>query len=419
MDLRFERRVWTLVYFCLGIIEGGTAAVMVRSLFGDAVAGIAVDIVLAVVSAAPAWANLASLAYARRAQGRPKVQFLQPLLLAMSVCVGALALLPAGGAGLVGFLFLYGAARLLWAGVDTVRSVIWSVNYPRHLRARVTGRIMVNGSIALAASGLLLGWLLEHDDIWYRAAILAAAAAGAAGSIGLRRFRVRQEQRLLSDELARVREGARFDLTGVRRLLESDQSFRRYMLAQTVFGAGHLMLTPLLVVCIDDVLRASEIVQVAITAALPILVMPVAIQPWARFLDRHHVIVYRALHARFAVAGVVLLAAAVLARAEVLLWPGALLMGISLAAGSLGWSLGHNDFAPRGEETRYMALHVTLTGLRGLVAPPVAILVYHGLRRLQPGLESWAMLLPVGLIAAGAWQFAAMRRSMPSSETPR
>ena len=66
-----------------------------------------------------------------------------------------------------------------------------------------------------------------------------------------------------------------------------------------------------------------------------------------------------------------------------------------------------------------MALHVTLTGLRGLVAPPVAILVYHGLRRLQPGLESWAMLLPVGLIAAGAWQFAAMRRSMPSSETPR
>ena len=62
--------------------------------------------------------------------------------------------------------------------MDTVRSVIWSVNYPRHLRARVTGRIMVNGSIALAGSGLLLGWLLEHDDPWYRAAILAAAARG-------------------------------------------------------------------------------------------------------------------------------------------------------------------------------------------------------------------------------------------------
>jgi MFS family permease len=412
MDLRFERRTWTLVYLCLGVIEGGTAAVMVRSLFGTTVGGLAVDLVVAVVSAAPAWANVVSLAYARRAQGRPKVAFLRPLLVALAVCVAGLALLPVGRAGLVAFMLLYGAARLLWAGVDTVRSVIWSVNYPRHLRARVTGRIMVNGSIALAGSGLLLGWLLEHDDPWYRAAILAAAAAGFAGSVAFGRFRVRQEQRLLSEEMARLSEGARFDLAGIRQLLARDTTFRRYMLAMTMFGAGHLMLTPLLVVCIDDVLHASEMVQVAITAAVPILVMPVAIQPWARFLDRHHVIVYRSVHAWIAVAGAVLLAVAILTGLPALLWPGALLMGISLAAGSLGWSLGHNDFAPRGEETRYMALHVTLTGLRGLAAPPVAILAYYGLQRIRPGVEPLAMVLPVGLIALGAWQFTAMRRSV-------
>jgi MFS family permease len=412
MDLRFERRTWTLVYVCLGVIEGGTAAVMVRSLFGSAVGGIAVDLVVAVVSAAPAWANVVSLAYARRAQGQPKIRFLRPLLAALAVCVAGLALLPVGGIGLAAFLILYGIARLLWAGIDTVRSVIWSVNYPLHLRARITGRIMVNGSIALAGSGLLLGWLLEHDDPWYRAAILAAAVSGLAGSVAFGRFRVRQEQRLLADELTRLRGGARFDLAGIRQLLASDATFRRYMLAMSIFGAGHLMLTPLLVVCIDDVLRASEMVQIAITAALPILVMPVAIQPWARFLDRHHVLVYRSVHAWIAVAGAVLLAIAILAGHSVLLWPGALLMGISLAAGSLGWSLGHNDFAPRGEETRYMALHVTLTGLRGLVAPPVAILAYHGLQRVRPGFEPWVMLLPVGLIALGAWQFTSMRRSV-------
>jgi MFS family permease len=275
MDLRGERRTWTLIYVCLGVVEGGTAAVMVRSLFGDAVAGIAVDLVLAVVSAAPAWANLVSLAYARRAQGRPKIQFLRPLLVAMSVCVAGLALLPVGGPGLAAFLVLYGSARVLWAGVDTVRSVIWSVNYPRHLRARVTGRIMVNGAIALAVAGLLLGWLLGQQGPWYRLAILGAAAAGILGSLQFRSLRVRQEQRLLEDERERLRDGARFDLSGVRQLLAGDARFRRYMLAMSVFGAGHLMLTPLLVVCIDDVLGAPEIVQVAVTAALPVLVMPV------------------------------------------------------------------------------------------------------------------------------------------------
>jgi hypothetical protein len=212
-----------------------------------------------------------------------------------------------------------------------------------------------------------------------------------------------------------VKAGARFDLAGVRQLLTSDTRFRRYMLAMSVFGAGHLMLTPLLVICIDDVLQAPELVQVAITAALPVIVMPLAIQPWARFLDRHHVIEYRSVHAWVAVSGVILLCIAVLARLPWLLWPGALLMGISQAAGSLGWSLGHNDFAPRGEETRYMALHVTLTGLRGLLAPPMAIFAYHGLRRALPGLEPWTMLLPAALIIIGAWQFTAMRSEIPAA----
>jgi hypothetical protein len=123
MDLAYERRAWTLIYLCLGLVEGGTAAVMVRALFVAQAPALAVDLVVALVSAAPAWANLASMAYARSAQGRRKVEFLYPLLLAMMACVGALALVPVSGAGLVAFLVLYAAARLLWAGVETVRSV--------------------------------------------------------------------------------------------------------------------------------------------------------------------------------------------------------------------------------------------------------------------------------------------------------
>jgi hypothetical protein len=276
---------------------------------------------------------------------------------------------------------------------------------------------MVNGSIALAGSGLLLGWLLGQEGPWYRVAILGAAACGIAGGIGFKRFRVRQEGRLLAQELDRIRAGARFDLAGIGELMRRDPRYRRYMVAQSTFGAGHLMLTPLMVICLDEVLHAPEIVQVAVTSAVPIIVMPLVLQPWAAFLDRHHIVVYRAVHAWIAVAGSLLLAIAVLAGSTWLTWPGALLMGISLAAGSLGWSLGHNDFAPRGEETRYMALHVTLTGLRGLLAPPAAILAYYGLRSIGHGFETWSIVLPVILIIAGAWQFTTMRRDQAKAAT--
>jgi hypothetical protein len=120
--------------------------------------------------------------------------------------------------------------------------------------------------------------------------------------------------------------------------------------------------------------------------------------------------VFRSVQGWVGATGAALLVAAVLLRAPLLLWPGALVLGISSAAGSLGWTLGHNDFAPRGEETRYMALHVTLTGIRGLLAPPLGIGAYHMLESWRGGAGALALLLPFGLILAGAREFTTMRR---------
>ena len=417
IDLRYERRAWTLIYLCLGLVEGGTAAVMVRSLFGDQAPALAVDLVVAIVSAAPAWANLASMAYARRAQGQRKVSFLFPLLLAMTACVGALALVPKSGAGLLLFLALYASARLLWAGVETVRSVLWSVNYPSRLRARITGRITINTSIALAITGLGIGWLLGHEGPWWRIAIVAGSACGVAGALAFRQFRVRREDELLEAERARLVEGATFGFGGMRALLARDEAFRRYQYAMSMFGAGMLSLTPLMVICLGDVLQLPALWQVLVTTAIPVMVVPFAVQPWARYLDLHRVLAFRSVHGKFTVVAVVLFVAAVLLRMPLLLAPGALLLGVSMAAGSLGWTLGHNDFAPRGEETRYMALHVTLTGMRGLVAPPLTIALYHLLGSLHAGLGPAALLAPMLLVMGGAYRFHVMHRLQVSANT--
>lgn len=383
---------------------------MVRALFGDQAPRVAVDLVLAVVSSAPAWSNLASMAYARRAQGRPKIAFLAPLLLAMTACVAALALVPRNGCGLVLFFVFYAAARLLWAGVETVRATLWSVNYPTRARGRITGRITINTSIVVAGVGVALGWLVGREGPGWRLAVIAGCLCGLAGALAFRRLRVRREQDLLQAERTRLLEGATFGLDGMRTLLARDPAFREYQLAMSVFGAGMLSLTPLMVVCLSEVLGLPAFAQVVVTTSLPIIVMPFAVQPWARYLDRHRVVTFRVLHSRVTVVAVGLLVAAVWLQAPVLLWPGALLMGVSLAAGSLGWTLGHNDFAPRGEETRYMALHVTLTGLRGLLAPPLTMAAYHLLDSIHAGLGPYALALPLGLVGAGAWRFRKMHR---------
>ena len=135
--------------------------------------------------------------------------------------------------------------------------MIWSVNYARHLRASITGRIMINGSIAIALVGLLLGWLLEREGPWFAWRSQPPGLCGLAGGWAFRRLGGLDEEELLEAERDRLREGARFDLAGIRHLLATDADFRHYMLAMSLFGAGFLTLTPLMVIFLDDVLRAS------------------------------------------------------------------------------------------------------------------------------------------------------------------
>jgi hypothetical protein len=93
----------------------------------------------------------------------------------------------------------------------------------------------------------------------------------------------------------------------------------------------------------------------------------------------------------------------------------AVLWGLSTAGAHLGWNLGHNDFATLGKVQQYMGVNVTLTGMRGLVAPPLGVLVYGWLERQSPGAGRFSLLMPVALTVAGAIGFNLMKYNR---ETP-
>src|SRR5256885_8669573 len=69
------------------------------------------------------------------------------------------------------------SARVLWAGILTVRAAIWTANYPRNVLARITGRIVIVNAIAVAAAAALVGWALEAHVIDARWLYGAGAAA--------------------------------------------------------------------------------------------------------------------------------------------------------------------------------------------------------------------------------------------------
>lgn len=195
----------------------------------------------------------------------------------------------------------------------------------------------------------------------------------------------------------------------LRQILRADPGFRRYMFWMSLYGSGNLMLNALMVVLFTDRLHLSSTTQVLLLTALPLLLMPVFLPAWARLFDQGHVIEYRSRQCWALVAAMSVMGIAVVLRVPWLLWPGSVLLGLSYAGANLGWNLGHNDFATLGRAQHYMGVHVTLTGVRGLVAPPLGMLCYLGLESMRDGLGLIALVIPFVMVTAGAVGFVRMR----------
>jgi MFS family permease len=407
----FAREVWpwALLGVASGLVEGATVAVLVKKGFAGLVAPHWVDFAVALVSGAPALANISSFAWANLAHGRARVRVLANLQAAFAVAVGLVALAPTAAGGLVMTILAVLLARSLWAGILTIRAAVWSANYPRHVMARVTGRIVIVSSLGIAGVALLAGRILDLHARAARWLYLFAALCGLLAAFRYRAVRVRREYQLLAAEAESGAASGAFSLAMFREILRTDPQFRSYMFWMSLYGSGNLMMNAQLVVLFSDRLHLGSLQQILLLTAVPLLLMPLFLPWWAQLFDRGHIIEYRARQCWALVAALLLLSLGVVLERPWLLWPGAVLVGVSYAGANLGWNLGHNDFATPGRAQHYMGVHVTLTGVRGLIAPPLGMACYELLEWQRPGWGAAALLLPLGLVTAGAIGFVRMR----------
>jgi hypothetical protein len=304
------------------------------------------------------------------------------------------------------------AARVVWAGILTVRAAVWSANYPRNVLARITGRIVIVNSITVAASAALVGWALEARSLEARWLYGGGALAGLAGAWLYRAMRVRREFALLAAEAASVAHSEPFSLRMLTQILREDGAYREYMLWMGIFGGGTLMLTAQLVLVFSEQLQLSSALQIALLAVVPLLTQPLFLPWWARLFDGSHVVRYRSRQGWAIVLASAAMCLGVFAGSLPLLWLGAVLLGAAQAGANLGWNLGHNDFASIGRAQHYMGVHVTLTGVRGGLAPPAGVLIYMGLEAWQRGAGRYALIAPLLMTLAGAMGFSRMRRAL-------
>jgi len=432
-----ELMAWSFIPVMLAGLQSGTMGIVLVKTFTGTPGATEKNLALAVgtISAATAIGNLTSGVWASMSWGRNKVRFIVMLMMVASCCVAGIALVPANltGAWLVVGLVLTG--WIFWSGVITIRTTVWRANYPEVDRTQIAGRLASVQAIVLALSAALIGWALDEfsrpeglgmriieglgftevsgDGLArtaFRTLFPLLAVFGVVGALIYARVRLRGQSRLARAERAGAgQDRPSFNPLSALRVLGRDVRYRRYMLCQFILGTGNLMLFAPLALVVTEQFDATYLEGILVTSIIPLVLMPLAIPGWARFLSRTHVVSFRAVHSWFFVLVSLLFLLGSTLDAFWLIVLGSIGMGIAFGGGVLAWNLGHQHFAPPHQDTLYMSVHVTLTGVRGVIGPYLGVFVYEWFRASGNG--GWVFGISMLLTLAGAIGFVLLNKA--------
>ncbi len=407
-NYRRELRASALLPLAQAAVEGSVIGVIVKTGYEGVVEARTLNFATAILTGAGEWAYLSSFVWAAAAHGRPKVPLLSRIQLAMVLMVAAIALAPRSAPGLWALGAAVLGARVCIAGVQTLRTTIWRANYPRSERARVQSKFATVQTVVMAGASIAVGAGSDVSDGAFRLMVLAACVLALGGVWSYGRIRVRGHRRLVRTETAGHRDHRpTLNPWSMVRLLAMDRDYAAYMACMFLLGIGNLALTAPLIIMLRDRFGFDALEGVVLTFALPCALMPFFLPLWSRLLARVHVARFRAFHAWTFVLAQALVLLASLTGSIGPAWAAAAVLGIAWGGGSLAWNLGHLDFAPAHRAAQYMGVHVTLTGVRGVIAPVLIVAAYEWLRGLgggERGAEQWVFglsLIPCVLGAAG------------------
>ena len=370
-----ELIAWAFLPMMMGAIEGGVVGVLTKRMFDGVVEQTVLDWSVAALAAAQGFASISSFLWAALSHGKHKIRFITTLKIACVVLVGTVSFVPQTAIGLAMLLFCVIGTRVCYTGIVTLRTTVWQANYPRTNRAFVAGRIATVQALVLASVSFGVGEAMDLNENAIRWVYPVAASFGVLGAWIYSKIRVEGHKELLLDE-KNSPQHVSFLPWNTFKLLFEDNAFAKYMGCQFIFGVGNLMLTAPLVIVLSDQFTLGYLDEILIVSTIPILMIPLSTLFWAKLLDKMHVLSFRSIHSWFFVVSSLCIGISITTHSVAGLWIGAGIRGIGFGGGVLAWNLGHQDYAPVEQSGRYMGLHVTLTGIRGLLAPAFGMAIY-------------------------------------------
>ncbi|MCB1094348.1 MAG: MFS transporter, partial [Verrucomicrobiae bacterium] len=251
-----------------------------------------------------------------------------------------------------------------FGGQTPLVTALYRYNYPANKRGQLFGKVGIARGIWSVAFGWAGGALMEANPGHYQ--LLMFAFAGMAFLSGIFLFKMPSPPAAAADTL-----GRRNPMQALR-WVKHDRLFRSLLIAWMWAGMVVLSLASLTVEFLANPRYGWNFPSgkiAVLTIVVPVIFRLVTTFFWGFAFDKVNFFILRiVLNMVF---GLSLLAFFV-GKSEAFLWIGMALRGVAMGGGNIAWNLWVTKLAPAERVSEYMSVHTFLTGVRGVIGPPLA-----------------------------------------------
>ncbi len=306
------------------------------------------------------------IVWAHQMEGRRKLPFVTITWLFTRGCFMLTPLLVRGAYAREWYLFLICYAPIFFSISNPAYTALMKMIYPAEVRARLMSVVRIGVAAATFATAHFMGLLQEQYHVDYRWIFCVGGIFGVCTAIAFSRLELQEEKE---------EEKPRFQhfLQDAGRILRCNTAYRLFCIGVFLAGMGNLCANtyyPLYQVDRFHILPEQIAVVVMASSAAALFGYPF----WGWFTDR-----FGPLTTTFVSVGLNSMVPLCYAFGPTISW--LMLAGFLSGAAQSGVDLGYLNsvllFAESDSASQYQAIHSTLFGIRGTLAPLLAIPLLH------------------------------------------
>lgn len=284
------------------------------------------------------------------------------------------------------------------------QNTIYQKNIDIRRRAKIYGYTISLGMLVSIGFTFLAGRVLDSHENYFRYILVVTGIFGLISCTLLSLVKIQNKPTSSECSTINWRLMMLDPIHRTLKLLKENKQFAAFERSYSIYGMGFIMMTPIIPIYLVDVLRLSyttNFLAKGVISQVGLLVLSPYI---GKIHDRIHPFLFASIAFGTLFIYPVLIIVSSLFAAEPLVsiplvFAAYLVFGIAMAAVNISWNMSSIYFAGHEDAAMYQSVHVTLTGVRGIIAPGLGLVLMKLLGIRAVFVVAAAFLLTASLIS--------------------